>query len=119
MFQASLTSKLRNEILQTNFNIVVWLINLLHTHHIIFALLELHFYLFDSTRVNYVENAAFDFFIFDKEPNKNYCKESNKHFNKPALLYRRLSKYIMLMRLKCEVDVEIQLGHLLRPKKTK
>ena len=51
----------RIEILQTSFGTGVLSIHLLHTHRIIFFLLEQHFYLFDSKKVKYAENAAFHF----------------------------------------------------------
>ena len=120
----------RNEILQTNFGIIVRSIHHLHTHHIIFTLLELHFYLFDGKRVKYAENAAFDFpFLFEHQTKTIAKNQTIFLANKPSyqlsnyiILYQlsnyiilhQLSNYIMIMRLKCEVGCEkIQLDHLL------
>jgi len=47
----------------------------------------------------------FSLSIFDRAPTKNYCVESIELFHKQALLCQ-LSKYIIIMRLKCEVGYE-------------
>lgn len=55
--------------------------------------------------------------IFEGVPTKNYCVESIELFHKQALLYQLL-KYVMIMRLKCEVGYDkIQLSPLLEKKR--
>ena len=64
-------------------------------------------FIFLIVKLKFGEKAAFDFPYLIRAPKKkkNYCTESNKLFYKQAFLYL-LSKYIITMRLKCEVGSE-------------
>lgn len=76
---ASTKSKLPDDTLSTNFGIGVLLKHLLHTLHIIFFLLELHFYLFDNKIVKHAQNAAFDFpYLMG---HKRIRRDTNNFFN--------------------------------------